>query len=103
MLRRAVFCVLFLSLLHAAVTLNAGSVDLADADIAFNTFLRQFWSNQLNYLADQLYPYNWTATAYWTYAQGWDCVLDNIALHKQLTGFHPPRSPARLTLILIEI
>ena len=101
MLRReGAVCALFLSLLHAGVTLNAvpGSVDLADADVAFNTFLHQFWSNQLNYLADQSYPYNTTATAYWTYAQGWDCVLDNIALHKQLTGLkaHLPPHPRGL-------
>lgn len=70
------------------------SVSVEDADLAFSAFLKNFWNPQLKYLSDQNKP-DTHPTAYWTYAQGWDCVLDNIALHKKLSGIN--------TLIIVSI
>lgn len=47
------------------------------ADSALQSFLLKFWSGSNQYLKGQ-YPDNGSLTGYWTYAQGWDAVLDGV-------------------------
>lgn len=49
----------------------------ARADQALQSFLLKFWSGDQQYLR-QLYPDNGALTGYWTYANGWDAVLDGV-------------------------
>ena len=47
------------------------------ADQALQSFLLNFWSGSSQYLRNS-YPTDNSLTAYWTYAHGWDAVMDGI-------------------------
>lgn len=47
------------------------------ADLALQSFLLKFWSGASQYLLNN-YPSNGSLTGYWTYAHGWDAVMDGI-------------------------
>ena len=49
----------------------------ARADAALESFLLKFWSQGASYLKAH-YPDNGSATGYWTFAQGFDAVLDGV-------------------------
>ena len=47
------------------------------ADQALQSFLLKFWSGDRQYLKQQ-FPDNGALTGYWTYANGWDAVMDGV-------------------------
>ena len=47
------------------------------ADAAIQSFLLKFWNPGRNYL-NAAYPSNGRLTGYWTYAHGWDAVIENV-------------------------
>jgi predicted alpha-1,6-mannanase (GH76 family) len=47
------------------------------ADQALQSFLLKFWDGGAQYLRN-LYPNNGSLTGYWTYAHGWDAVMDGV-------------------------
>lgn len=47
------------------------------ADQALQSFLLKFWRGDQQYLRQQ-FPDNGALTGYWTYANGWDAVLDGV-------------------------
>jgi len=47
------------------------------ADQALQSFLLKFWNGGQQYLRNR-YPSDGTLTGYWTYANGWDAVLDGV-------------------------
>lgn len=49
----------------------------ARADQALQSFLIKFWSGGSQYLRER-YPDNGSLTGYWTYANGWDALLDGV-------------------------
>lgn len=49
----------------------------ARADQALQSFLLKFWNGGQQYLRDK-YPSDGSLTGYWTYANGWDAVLDGV-------------------------
>ena len=49
----------------------------ARADQALQSFLLKFWRGDQQYLR-QSFPDNGGLTAYWTYANGWDAVMDGV-------------------------
>ena len=49
----------------------------ARADQALQSFLLKFWNGDQQYL-EQNYPGANSLTGYWTYAQGWDALLDGV-------------------------
>ena len=49
----------------------------ARADQALQSFLLKFWNGGQQYLRGQ-YPSDGSLTGYWTYANGWDAVLDGV-------------------------
>ena len=49
----------------------------AQADQALQSFLLKFWDASAQYLSNA-YPSDSTLTSYWTYAHGWDAVMDGV-------------------------
>ena len=49
----------------------------ARADQALQSFLLKFWNGGQQYLRDK-YPNDGSLTGYWTYANGWDALLDGV-------------------------
>jgi len=49
----------------------------ARADQALQSFLLKFWNGGQQYLRAR-YPDNGSLTGYWTYAHGWDALLDGV-------------------------
>src|SRR5262245_17843658 len=49
----------------------------ARADAALESFLLKFWSQDLDYLRSG-WPEGAGATGYWTFAQGFDALLDGV-------------------------
>ena len=49
----------------------------ARADQALQSFLLKFWNGGQQYLRER-YPDNGSLTGYWTYANGWDALLDGV-------------------------
>lgn len=49
----------------------------ARADQALQSFLLKFWNGGQQYLRDQ-FPSDGSLTGYWTYANGWDALLDGV-------------------------
>src|SRR3974390_798049 len=49
----------------------------ARADQALQSFLLKFWDGGQQYLRNR-YPSDGTLTGYWTYAQGWDALMDGV-------------------------
>lgn len=49
----------------------------ARADQALQSFLVKFWNGGQQYLRNQ-FPSDGTLTGYWTYANGWDALLDGV-------------------------
>jgi predicted alpha-1,6-mannanase (GH76 family) len=47
------------------------------ADQALQSFLLKFWSASSQYLHNS-YPTDGTLTSYWTYAHGWDALMDGV-------------------------
>ena len=47
------------------------------ADQALQSFLLKFWSPSSQYLRNA-YPSDGTLTSYWTYAHGWDALMDGV-------------------------
>jgi len=47
------------------------------ADQALQSFLLKFWRGDQQYLR-QVFPDNGALTSYWTYANGWDALLDGV-------------------------
>ncbi len=47
------------------------------ADQALQSFLLKFWNGSQQYLRNY-YPNDGSLTGYWTYANGWDAVLDGV-------------------------
>ena len=47
------------------------------ADQALQSFLLKFWDGGSQYLRN-LYPNDGSLTGYWTYAHGWDAVMDGV-------------------------
>src|SRR4051812_12776901 len=47
------------------------------ADKALQSFLLKFWDGSNQYLRHR-YPADGTLTGYWTYANGWDAVMDGV-------------------------
>jgi len=47
------------------------------ADRALQSYLIKFWNGGQQYLRN-LYPSDGSLTGYWTYAQGWDALLDGV-------------------------
>ena len=68
--------ILFAFLL-ATSNLSAQSLYNDRADAAVQSFLLKFWSGSDQYLRHQ-YPSDGQLTGYWTYANGWNSVLDSI-------------------------
>src|ERR1039457_4158764 len=75
----------FLQLAAWAISLPALSPCLAQtaatyhnrADQALQSFLVKFWNGGQQYLRNN-YPDNGSLTGYWTYANGWDALLDGV-------------------------
>lgn len=59
------------------------------ADSSLKSFLSNFWNDTSNYLNSQ-YPSNGIPTGYWTFAQGFDALLDGIERTKG-TAFNQSR------------
>lgn len=49
----------------------------ARADQALQSFLLKFWNGGQQYLRNR-YPSDGSLTGYWTYANGWDAVMDGV-------------------------
>jgi predicted alpha-1,6-mannanase (GH76 family) len=49
----------------------------AHADLALQSFLLKFWTASGQYLGNA-YPSNGTLTSYWTFAHGWDALMDGV-------------------------
>lgn len=64
---------LTMSLCHAQVPADSHS----QADQALQSYLLKFWSGSRQYLRN-LFPSDGTLTGYWTYANGWDAVMDGV-------------------------
>jgi predicted alpha-1,6-mannanase (GH76 family) len=47
------------------------------ADLALQSFLLKFWNGGQQYLRDS-YPDDGKLTGYWTYAHGWEAVMDGV-------------------------
>ena len=47
------------------------------ADQALQSFLVNFWDGGHQYLRNR-FPDNGSLTGYWTYAHGWDAVIDHV-------------------------
>src|SRR5271169_6274235 len=47
------------------------------ADQALQSFLLKFWNGGSQYLGNT-YPSDGSLTGYWTYAHGWDAVMDGV-------------------------
>jgi predicted alpha-1,6-mannanase (GH76 family) len=47
------------------------------ADAAIQSFMLKYWNPSQNYL-NAAYPSNGRLTGYWTYANGWRAVIDNV-------------------------
>ena len=75
----------FLQLVAWAISLPALSPCLAQtaatyhdrADQALQSFFVKFWNGGQQYLRNN-YPDNGSLTGYWTYANGWDALLDGV-------------------------
>lgn len=69
------------ALLAAAGPLACQAQTVADyhnrADVALQSFLLKFWDGGQQYLRSQ-YPSAGTLTGYWTFAQGWDALMDGV-------------------------
>ena len=48
-----------------------------EADAALQSFLLKFWNGGQQYL-NNVYPANGSLSAYWTFAHGWDAVMDGV-------------------------
>jgi len=70
--------VLFLvGLLAANLRAQTAATYHARADQALQSFLVKFWDGGRQYLRSQ-FPSNGGQTGYWTYANGWDALLDGV-------------------------
>lgn len=47
------------------------------ADVALQSFLLKFWDGNRQYFLHR-YPSDGQLTGYWTYANGWDAILDSV-------------------------
>ena len=61
---------------HAGFTQTAATYHTR-ADQALQSFLIKFWNGQQQYL-EQNFPSSNSLTGYWTFAQGWDALLDGV-------------------------
>ena len=57
------------------------------ADQALQSFLLKFWDGSAQYLQNS-YPSDSTLTGYWTYAHGWEALMDGVERtgHEQYSG-----------------
>lgn len=79
--RRALVCIcvgLSVWLLEAALCLGQTTATYhARADQALQSFLLKFWNGSQQYLRSS-FPDNGGLTGYWTYANGWDALMDGV-------------------------
>ena len=71
--------VVWAAILQSALSCRAQSATTyhARADQAIQSFLLKFWQASPQYLRSS-YPGDGTPTSYWTYAHGWDAVMDGV-------------------------
>src|ERR1051326_2199575 len=68
---------LLLWALSLAVQAQSPDVYHDHADQALQSFLLKFWNAPAQYFANQ-FPDNGSLTEYWTYANGWQAVIDGV-------------------------
>src|SRR5258708_35699646 len=76
-LLRAVLCALALQCVQTGSGQTAVSTYHNRADQALQSFLLKFWNGSQQYLRSQ-FPDNGALTGYWTFANGWDAVMDGV-------------------------
>jgi predicted alpha-1,6-mannanase (GH76 family) len=74
---RVTICALVLQLARSSSGQTAVSTYHNRADQALQSFLLKFWNGNQQYLRSQ-FPDNGGLTGYWTFANGWDAVMDGV-------------------------
>ncbi|HTL16060.1 MAG TPA: glycoside hydrolase family 76 protein [Patescibacteria group bacterium] len=75
LLKSLLYCFLLTATSHCLA--QTAAIYHARADQALQSFLLKFWNGGQQYLRNS-FPDNGTLTGYWTYANGWDAVMDGV-------------------------